>query len=154
MGMRFALFVALGLSLLTACSKDEARRDGSHGSTDPSNPLPDDSYSLSAEELANDRPRIVSETLSLEYGTPGVMAISGDESSRDFEIRNIDNGHFARLRSDGAVGGGILNAELEIDNAPVELAGVAVAKQEGDIRWVVLETLAGEHILMVISDLK
>lgn len=152
--MRFALYVVMGLSLLTACSKDETRRDGSHGSTDPSNPLPDDSYSLSADELANDRPRIVSEALSLEYGNPGVMAISGDESSRDFEIRSVDNGHFARLRSDGAVGGGILNAALEIDNAPVELAGVAVAKQDGDTRWVVLETLAGEHIIMVISDMR
>ena len=152
--MRFALLAAMGLSLLTACSKDDVSRDGSHGGADPSNPLPDDGYSLSAEELANDRPRIVSEALSLEYGVPGVMVVSGDDSAQDFEIRNINNGHFVRLRSDGAVGGGLLGTTLDIDDAHVELAGVAVAKQEGDTRWVVLETLAGEHILMVISDLK
>lgn len=152
MRIRILLYVCMLAVLVGSCSKDEVMRDGSHGSPDPTNPLPDNRYDVPDDEIADATPRMSSDAMSLRFGDVGVMVLSGDDPVCDFELRNIDTGHYLRLSSDGAQGTGLINPTIEIDGELLQLAGHAVARHESSVWWIVAETLSGDSLLIVVSD--
>ncbi|MCM1517911.1 MAG: hypothetical protein NC117_04645 [Pseudoflavonifractor sp.] len=141
------------LVLVSSCTKDEVSRDGSHGAVDFVEPVPDDFYDVPDADLADDTPRLSSDDLSLRYGVPGIMLLSADEPVCDYEIRNIDNGHYVRFSSDGIQGNSLINPAIEIDGERLQLRGLAIVHQESRVWWIVAETLSGNRLLVVVSDI-